>query len=1018
MRLGLTPSGIAACLVFSAVALLPSEPWARSRPTGYAFEVDALGDQSGLVQLYYDTGRGLSEPESSLEPILAGKQTHLRLPLPSGRYQGLRFDLLDRSVRMTLSGARIVDGNGRTLIAFPPSRFVVGNQIRTLKAEGELLRVETEPGATDPQLWITQDGPIFIPRPSVAREYLTVLAAMVAALAAVGWARGNPRLRAGERARALGRAALASPGRSLAMASLLGVVLANAPVILGGKSLVSPSLNVALLYGQSPWLPGFQGSEEGNPHGADVGAVLWHHVPLSMIEHRALFGDGELPLWNRYDSAGLPLLGQGQSCLGDPLHLIPLIFDGAAWAWDLKYLLAKWLLGLGVGLCAWRAFRHLPTALLLAVSSSFLGFFVYRIDHPAIFGFCYAPWILYCWLAVAEATTARGAVLCLAALVGANWAEMNSGTVKEAYVLLLSLNLSGACVLLWSARPARERLRLLGGAAGAGVLFALIASPVWRTFLGALRASYTSYNAPLAFQLQPGLLVGLFDEAFYRPFQVTAYVINPSANIFVLIGLLWAVVRWRALLADRVAAALAVSCLPALALVYGVVPPGLIDRVPFLGNILHIDNTFSCALVSVFLVLSAFGWRQAWGSLGSDAGRREGLLVLALLLLVFAAYLGTAQAVVRSVYYASTWGKLVHLDPFIWGYAASLVLGAAVFIGAVQCMRRRGSASPALLLAAVAAFGAFHWRTALRWGPGFDDYVVRPTRRMDFHADSTAIDAIRGRMDTPARVVGFHNDLFPGWSMVYGLEGISGPDALMNPYYRALVDAAGVNRVWDWRYIVEPGEAAPLRPVLDALGVRYYAGYHLGDQRPGRVLAPVHSSDMDVFESPSAWPRAYFTDRVAVYADLTQYVSWLKSGDGRPFAGIEHGDWDSLSPAPQISGDLRGRTVAAARDYRLTANTTTFTVDATGPGFIVLTEAYERGNFQVTVNGRRVPYVRLNHAFKGVVVDAPGTYQVAFAYWPRGLTVSLALAAAGLLVLAVAVAGALFWRRGRRPAPA
>ena len=1014
MRLGLTLPGIAACVAFSAVALLLLEPWARSRPTRYAFEIDAKGDQSGLVQLYFDTGRGMNEPDSSIEPILAGKQTHIRLALPSGRYQGLRFDLLDRSVRMTLSGAKITDGDGRTLIAFPPGQFVVGNQIRVLEAKGDQLYVETEPEATDPQLWIKQDGPIFVPRPSVAGAFASVLAVMLVGLAAVGLIRGSPRLRADERARALWQRALASPGRSLALASLLAVIVANSPVIFGGKSLVSPSQNVALLYGQSPWLPGFQGSEEGDPHKADVGAALWHHVPLSMIERRAVFGEGELPLWNRYDSAGLPLLGQGQSCFGDPLHLIPLAFNGAAWSWDLKYLVAKWLFGLGVGACAWRAFRNLPTALLLAVSASFIGFYIYRIDHPAIFGLCYSPWILYSWLRLAGASSFRSAVLCLAALIGANWTEMNSGTVKEAYILLLSLNFSGLCVLLWSARPFQERLGLLIGAAGAGIVFAMIGAPVWFTFLEALKASYTSYNAPLAFQIQPGMLLGLFDEAFYRPFQLESGVVNPSANVFVLLGLLWALVRWRALVADRLAVALAVSSLPALMLVYGVVPPGLVAGVPFLGNILHVDNTFSCALISVAFVLSAFGWRQAWESLGSGTGLRDTVQVLVLLFLVFAAYLGTAQAVVRSIYFASTWGKLVHLDPFIWGYGASLFLGAAVFLGALHCARRRGCLSPALFLFAVLGFGAFHWRAALSWGPGFSDYVVRPTARMDFHADSTAVDAIRERLGTPARVVGFHNDLFPGWSIAYGLEGISGPDALMNPFYRALVDASGVNRIWDWRYIIEPREVAALRPVLDALGVRFYAGYHLGDQRPGSELSLVHSSDMEVFESRSAWPRAYFTDAVAVYKDLPQYMSWLKAGDGRPFAAIEATDWNAIKPAPLISGDLAGRKVSAARDYQLTTNTTSFTVDATGPGFIVLTESYERGNFQVSVNGRRVPYVRVNHAFKGVYVDGPGTYLVSFAYWPRGLTAALVVSGIGLLILAFGVGYAIAGGRARQ----
>jgi len=50
------------------------------------------------------------------------------------------------------------------------------------------------------------------------------------------------------------------------------------------------------------------------------------------------------------------------------------------------------------------------------------------------------------------------------------------------------------------------------GASSAGVLFALLASPVLVTFIDTLAGSYTSYNAPSAYQIQPELLLGFFDE--------------------------------------------------------------------------------------------------------------------------------------------------------------------------------------------------------------------------------------------------------------------------------------------------------------------------------------------------------------------------------------------------------------------------------------------------------------------------------------------------------------------------
>jgi len=109
-----------------------------------------------------------------------------------------------------------------------------------------------------------------------------------------------------------------------------------------------------------------------------------------------------------------------------------------------------------------------------------------------------------------------------------------------------------------------------------------------------------------------------------------------------------------------------------------------------------------------------------------------------------------------------------------------------------------------------------------------------------------------------------------------------------------------------------------------------------------------------------------------------------------------------------VSGDLGKRVVTPATDYRLTTNTTSFTVAATGPGFIVLSEAYEPDNFRATVDGEEVPIIRVNHAFKGVYVGAAGTYRVAFAYWPRGFTMTLVLFGAGLALIATGLVIAIF----------
>jgi hypothetical protein len=298
-------------------------------------------------------------------------------------------------------------------------------------------------------------------------------------------------------------------------------------------------------------------------------------------------------------------------------------------------------------------------------------------------------------------------------------------------------------------------------------------------------------------------------------------------------------------------------------------------------------------------------------------------------------------------------------------------------------------------------------------GGAYPEYVVRPVERVDLAARSAAVEGILSEGGAPFRVVGFGDDLLPGWSGVYGIEGICGPDALVNPYYREFMDTYGVSRVWDWRYIVGTADIAKYRPILDLLNVRYYLGYHEDRGQAAERLNQVQSADMDALESASSWPRAFFTDSVAVYGDLAQYCSWIKAGDGRPFAAIQHGDWMGLRPAPRVSGDLSTRIVNPARDYRLTTNSTSFRVTATGPGFIVLTEAYEKGNFRVTVDGRDIPYLRINYAFKGVYVDSAGTYLVRFTYWPAGFSKTLEISACGLAILVAALLLA-FMRRDTR----
>src|SRR5262249_32968444 len=74
-------------------------------------------------------------------------------------------------------------------------------------------------------------------------------------------------------------------------------------------------------------------------------------------------------------------------------------------------------------------------------------------------------------------------------------------------------------------------------------------------------------------------------------------------------------------------------------------------------------------------------------------------------------------------------------------------------------------------------------------------------------------------------------------------------------------------------------------------------------------------------------------------------------------------------------------------------------VNTQAPGLLVVTEAWMPG-WTATINGRRVPILRGNHAQRVVPISEAGNHEVVMTYWPPALTRGLAITSlAGLVWL-------------------
>ena len=971
--------------------------------------VPVNSDTEGCARLTWRSLNGTLQPDTATALVAKGPQV-LSFTLPftttySFRFRAkdaiasLRLEPLDRVGQITLGTVSVIDPEERVAVTFSPADFATPKPGPELKPDGDSVAFTNHPGDG---VLISPKEPLQLARrtlPFTARAAaLQFTVSTLAAAFALFLASFVPAARRARLTAALAKFRdihAARPALTLFLTAALATAASCYPVIFCGRSFVSPNSGpTQTLTNLSPEAAPQANEPVEDGRGADTGAMMWAHLPYSVIQHRAIFNSHELPLWNRYTFCGTPLLAQGQSMLGDPLHWIPVAAGGATWAWDVKFCIARLLFSFGTGLAAFAAARRFGVAVLLAFSSSFIGFWAFRFDHAAYFSLCYSPWILLGWL---RATQTAGRMWpWVLALAAANFWELNSGTAKESAMLIAGLNVTGILIVLASSHRCRERLARLGLMLAGIVLFVMLSAPHWMLFLDALRHSWTA-SATMAFtQLPPDLALGIFDDLFFAQALPGEIVSNPATNFLVLLGCLWAVVDFRRLLADRVFVAILLGGVLPAALAFGIIPAELLTRLKWIGKIGHLANTFSCVLIIHLFVIAAFGLRSLWDRAAGEMARTDMLVATLCAMLLAALFV----PYVRAIHGAS--GKM---SGFFCAYAVAL--GAALF--AMPCIVRRIRFRPSA--AAVIAGGlclfVFHFRHGLWTDTKFDSYVANPRTRASLAIVSPSAGIIRTSFEEsghPARTAGLGSVLAPGFNIVSGLEHFDGADALVNRWQHELLEQSSVPLGQNRRSFLDRSTFPRTRSFGDLWNTRFYLGDPAETPREVKGIELVKTLDLDIHVSHRAWPRAFFTDRLAECSSLENFTELLCTGDGKPFAAIVPDAPSDAEPVKPAS--LAGRIIVAATDYRLTENSTAFTIDAPAAGIAVLGNSFEPGNWRVTLDGNPAECFRVNHAFLGVKVPGAGIHTLRFSYWPRLLTRALWISLGGFMfVLAIIFSG-------------
>jgi hypothetical protein len=947
----------------------------------YAVDVRMVAPAPGHLQVYYDSGDGFSEARSAAIELQQGTAARdYRVPLSSGRCASLRIDPGTLGGDYVIERVAVVEPDeGIVRREIPLDAFRAGPGV-TLEASAGRLTVHAPPGLSDPQIYYTPTRPLTLPRPWINWRVMRLLGQVALWwLAATGVVWAFERLSRPLHASVhrgvtdLTAAAERHPRWAISCVAALAAVISMYPVIVLGKSLVTPNNGfVRLLYQEAPFTPGSDDTAVEDTRGSDVGATMVHGIPHTLMEREAL-AQGEMPLWNRYHSAGLPLWSQGLAFLGDPLHWLTIVVPDPGLGWDLKFLAHRFLFALGVGVAVLAATNALLPALLVAMGAPFVGVYAFRFNHPAAFVLTYAPWILLGWFHLAHASNRRQMARAILWLAVGSCLVLLSSTPKEAAMMLLGVHGAGVLTVLITETTWVMRLQRIAAASIAGLAAILITTPHWWNFLDTLQQSFTMYDTPQAVLADRSYVAGMFLS------PVIPGIALPGLHLLALVLLVACLMRPRALFEHRAVLACAVVGLSCIGLAFGAVPASLLVKIPFVKNIIHVNDVFITMAVPPLLIAAAAGvlvfgasLRRAW--------------VTALIVGLFLAWV-----------YAG-YRRISRDDAFVhWAVVLLIPLAMSVPMAFHAAMARRGRLMPILasVLAAVVIVlpGGMHAETGL---DTLDTLLLQPRERANLLATSPVVDAIHAGMKDPVRATGLDWTLHSGSQRYYGLEGIGGPDPLMIASYRDLQDAAHIRRAMAWFTEISKDEAPRFGTLLDILNVGYLVTR--ADRVPiGFDPVPLSGPDRNlVGRRSSVWPRAFFVDGVSSHSDAADFLRQAEAA-GKPMGAVQAGDERALE---MVRSYIKpSGTMIPAQDYRLTVNTTSFHLRVPSAGVAVLGETFLAEDFRATVNGQPAPYFRVNQTFKGVIVPGAGDWDVRFEYRPRHWNASLAMAGIGIALL-------------------
>jgi membrane protein YfhO len=755
------------------------------------------------------------------------------------------------------------------------------------------------------------------------------------------------------------------------------------PVLVGGRTL-TPSW---FLYYIPPWTPYAPGDLPAN-----FNNVL-SDIPTAYSPWQHLVRNSPWPLqWDPYALGGVPLLGNPQAGLFDPVSLLRPLFS-ESYASGIVAAIQLWLSAFGTYLLA-RALRlRCAPSVMAGVAFGFSAFSVLWLTYPLLTVVAMLPWAL--WLVERvlvgrrRSAPALVGVLAIALLAGHPGTQLHVFVIVGIYTILRAL----LVVPLWAERG-RVCLVVLGACllagcvAAAAILPAALQIPdsaaqLARANGGTLipRAAFRTLFFPDWWGRPSSLSIespGNFNE---RTLYAGAVALVLAAAALQVRD------QWRGKLPFVVAIAIGLEA------PFGLQPLRFVTQhAPLLSNDrnarLSLLLPLGAAMLGGFglqLVLDrAPGWRRA------TVGALGGAMLVAVTAVVA---IDPSIHVVRTTQNHFRTGhdyldaNILALTSVVWWVLLAVGVGVIVLV----LHTRLRPAVVAALVVALAAVDAGHFARGYQpMTPGPGPLELTPPS-VSFLQDYVG----------SSRIVGIGLALPPDTSTIYKLRDIRGndppfPHERYLALFRLLNPAQAVNG-----WLAVPSVSATGRRVLDLLSVEYWIEAP-GTPKPDFPgLQVVYSGpDAIVLHDSRAVPRTYVPQTVQVAPSLNTAIAAVADRTFVP------------GRSAVVEGGTANAGEGSARLTRDDPEAVDIHANLRRGGLVVLSDPSAQG-WSVTVDGHAARTLIVDGSLRGVEVPA-GIHAVRWRYETPGLTVGLAISGVGLVLLAIWMVDPELRRRPRR----